>query len=267
MASKKNKTIQISTKDFDRLITLVNTANYRINVFFKDGNASIKFTITQNTNLGEIAFTPNTLIDTDYKRKYFFIWVYLGGSTAPTSIDLKFGLDSSNYLTKNITTQFSGQALKSNDWNLLAFDLNSCTTVGTPTTSFSYGAVSFNSASSGVYYIDASYLRQWVLMDYWYYSNYNVKTSSSSVPNQKYFMDSNETYSLDSELVGDDEWVDVIMYDALLTGINEKENANIIGLIQQKRNEAWIKFLENYPSGKQLITTRKYNFRNDYLNE
>ena len=235
-------------------------------VFFKVGNSSIKIPVVNNTGTATIEIAPSASYDANYKRKYFFIYVYL--DSAPTSIDLRFGTDSSNYLSKTVTTQFSGAGFKADDWNLLGFDLNApdstTGTIGTGT--FNYAAVIMTGATTGTYYINQSYLREWTLMDYWYYTSYNVKTLSSSVPNQEYFMDNNETYSLDSELVGDKEWADVIMYDAILIGMEDEENSVIKGAIKEKRDKAMQKLMDNYPSEKPLITNRKWNFETDYSN-
>ena len=233
-------------------------------VFFKVGNSSIKVPITSNTGIATIVDTPGANYDANYKRKYYFRYIYL--NYAPTSIELRFGNDSSNYMSKVVTTQFSGVAFKEDDWNLVAFDLNAPDSiVGTISNNiFDYESIILNGAISGNYYINQSYLREWSLMDYWYYSSYNVATLGSSFPNQDYFMDDNDSYSIDTVLIGDKEWSDVIMYDAILIGMEDEENSVIKGSIQKKRDAAFQALKDNYPSEKPLITNRKYLFDTDF---
>jgi len=231
---------------------------------YKEGNSSIQANITNSTDVATVTIANDAFQDVEYLKKYYFINVYLGG--LPTSVDLRIGTDSSNYLTANVTTQFSGQALKANNWNLLAFNLNEPdSTVGTiDSNSFAYSAIVLNAAPTGAYYINYSYLREWNLMDYSYYSLYNIKTASSLVADQEFFFNSEEAYALDSELIGDKEWIDVIMYDAILLGVTDKENSVILPKIKERRDTAWQKLLENYPSEKPLITTRRYNYEESY---
>jgi len=101
------------------------------------------------------------------------------------------------------------------------------------------------------------------LFDYWYYTRYFVATLGSSIPDQEFLFNSVEVYSTDSELVGDDEWADVIMYDALLITINEVENDRIYNEIKRRREVAWAKLEEKYPDMTPLITTNRYNFNNN----
>lgn len=236
---------------------VIDTVNY------KDSNTSIRFTNTPNTGSAEVEIAFPLIADGNYKQKYFFIYVYLTG--LPTSITLEFGNDDSNLLRGSVTKQFSGQSFKVNDWNLLAIDLNTATVVGTINTSqFDYASVTLIGAPAGVYFINSSYLREWVLLDYWYYTTFNCATSGSNLPNQDYFMDDNEAYDLSTVLVGDEEWADVVMYDAILSNTIDVENDKVITGIEKKRQTAWDSLMETYPSGKQLITTRKMNFTTDF---
>lgn len=234
------------------------------NVVFKEGNGSIRFTVTQALSSATITYSFTSLSDSNYKKKYHFLWVYL--DSAPTSITLRFGNDSGNYLSSTVTTQFSGQAFKADDWNLVAMDLNTATVTGTiDSTAFDYGALILTGAASGTYYIDASSLKTWALLDYWYYSHFHIRLNGSSVPDQQFFYNSSEVYSSDSDIVGDDEWTDLIVYEALLSGYIDKENDKIKKDIENKRDDALADLYNNYPSLKPLITTNSYRFDSDYF--
>lgn len=233
-------------------------------VFFKKGSGSIRVPVTLSSGTATIKNTFTAFSNSKYKKKYHFKWIYL--AAVPTSISLRFQVDDSNYLeTTGITTQFSGQALVANQWNLVAHDLNTATEVGTVSASSSWASekIILIGATTGNYYIDESNLREWTLLDYWYYSRYYVATLASSTPNQEFFYNSSEVYSTDSKLVGDDEWADVIMYDALLISINERNNTAIYAEIKERKEKAWNKLMATYPSMKPLITTQRYRFDNN----
>jgi len=240
------------------------TATADDTVTYKKGNGSVKVSVTESADQATVTCAFTSISESNYKKKYFFLWVYM--PSVATSIDIKFGNDASNNLSTNVTTQFSGQSFKANDWNLIAMDLNSATVNGTITaTAFDYWAITINGVSTGNYYIDQSNLRAWELMDYWYYSTYNCALVSATAPNQNYFFNSSEVYSTDTKLVGDDEFIDAIMYEACLSGIDEKENQVLAQSFRQKSGEAWNALMMKYPDLEPLITSSKYNFENDPL--
>ena len=233
-------------------------------VNFKKGSASMRVPITNSADTATIKNTVTAFTDSKYKSKYHFKWIYL--PSVPTSITLRLQVDDSNYIeTTGITTQFSGQAFKAGQWNLIAQNLDEATEVGTVATTSSWASekIILVGAATGTYYIDESNLREWILLDYWYYTRYFVKTLSSSTPDQEFFFNSSEVYSTDSSLVGDDEWVDVIMYDALLITINETENEIIYKELRRRRETAWTELQKKYPDMVPLITTQRYRFNNN----
>ncbi len=232
------------------------------NVNFKKGNGSIKFTVTNSTGVATIKNTITSYSDSNYKRKYQFRWIYL--VAVPTSIEMRLQTNDSNYLKTVVNTQFSGQAFKANSWNQIAQDLNNATEVGTfnPNTIASEKTI-LNGAASGIYNLDDSNVRQWELLAYWYYSKFNVLTEAATSPDQEYFFNSSEEYETTSKLLGDSEWADVVMFDAMLTSINEKENPVTFELISKKREDAWDELFGRYPSMKPLIITKRHRFDNN----
>lgn len=233
-------------------------------VVFKEGNGSMKVSVTNSAGTATIENSSTSHSDSNLNRKYYFRWVYL--DSAPTSITLRYGSSNANYLYATVTTQFAGQAFKADDWNLVGMDLNTASEQGTvDKTALDYEAIVLTGAATGTYYIDASYTRSWELMDYWYYSSYQVRTVGQSVPNQEYFFNSIEAYSTDSEVVGDDEWTDLIVYEALINGYADKENSKVLGEIKEKRDKAYTDLLNNYPSLRPMMTTNYYRFDGDYF--
>ncbi len=232
-------------------------------------NSSVRFTNVNTTNeaLVEWTFGEGSFTDGSYLTKYFFVYVYLTG--VPTSIELRFGADNGNYLHTTVTAQFSSQALKPNAWNLLAFDLNNATTVGTINTStvFNYGAVKLNSAPSGFYNVDTSYSRGWTQLDYWYYGRYIVQTPSATSPDKQCFIAPDGSYDVTDSLIGDYEWADLVMYEAMLRGLGDKENEKLYQQVVSWRDIALVKMMENYPDAHPLQITQGYRFRTDYSND
>jgi len=234
-------------------------------VVYKEGNGSVRITITNSTDLATIKNTFSSFSQARYKQMYHFKWIYL--DAVPASLSLRLHIDGSNYLeTTGITTQFSGQALKADSWNLVAHDLNLATENGTISTSpvWAYEEIDLVEADTGTYFIDSSYLRQWTLMDFWYYSKYQIITLGNTVANQEYFMDSDEVYSSDSKLIGDSEWIDAIMYDAMMTALADLKETENLNFISGKRDEAWDKLIMAYPSMSPLIITNTYRMQTDY---
>lgn len=230
-----------------------------------DDTDSIGFTVTHSSNVALIQETmPTAISDTSYKSKYYFRWAYFYDNV-PTSIQLRFGTDSSNYLYANVTTQFSGQQFMPNSWNLIAIDLNVASTNGTINDqSFAYEAIQFTGLATGTYYINNAYLRGWHLFDYYYYSKYNIKTNLATVADQQFFfVDSTNEYSGDDSLVGDSEWIDVIVYDAMLTTLGDNKNRDVITYIKGLRDESWAQLALKYPDMAPVIVSSSYNFSGD----
>jgi len=250
---------QVSSSDADNYTasgTASNPVAETVNTI--DGQNTVKFTVTAGT--ATITEALNSLSDSDYLKKNFFRWIYL--DAVPTSISLSYGNDSSNYLSATVTTQFAGNALKADAWNLVAFDLNTATTTGTiDSDSFDYSVLTINGAGAGTYYIGPAYIRTGVKLDYYYYSLYNIKGSASSVLSKQYFFnDTTNTYDTADSLVGEGEWIDVITFDAILTTLGDNANDNVIKLISQKRMKAWEAFEMRYPDMSPVITTNRQVF-------
>lgn len=234
-------------------------------VVFYNGNASIQVPITYSTGLAEVdTVLPTTITDADYKRDYYFIRIFLGGSV--TSLQLKFGLDNANYyLSPIITTQFAGQPFVTNDWNTIAFDLNTATSVGAPTTVFGFQGVVFNGAQTGTYYIDASFKKGWVLQQFWYYSVYNVQNVNGTY--QDYFAPDGATYDVNALLIGDDVWFDMIWLDAALTLLSDQKETTIYAQVQEQQSKAATAFYMEYPDLEPKMITDVYTFMDDYQRE
>lgn len=231
-------------------------------IVYKEGNGSIKVSITNSTNSATIKCTYSTsLNDSDYKQKYLFRWIYL--DAVPTSIEMRLRTDDSNYISASVTTQLAGQAFKADQWNLIAIDLNTATETGTFNSASIVGdTMVLTGAETGTYYIDSAYIRAWKLMDYWYYSKYLVMSSSASSADQERFWRSSDYDETDS-LIGDGEWIDVILYEAMEGLLAEVENISLFSYIMRKKQEAWDNFYAKYPNMVPEVITNRYRFDNN----
>lgn len=229
-------------------------------VNYKKGNQSIRFTVTSSAGTATITNTFTAISDSNYKRKYHFRWVYL--DAVPTSIEMRLQTDGSNYLSSGaITTQFSGQAFQADAWNLIGYDLNTATETGTfNSANIASEKTILTGAATGTYYIDESSIRAWELFDYYYYGKYMVLTSGATAPTQEFFT---TTYDLTMELLGDSEWVDVVINQALEALIASVENTKLFSYIMKQKQDCWDAFYAKYPDMVPVITTLKYRFNNE----
>ena len=234
-------------------------------VVYKEGNGSIKFTVDNSAEVATIENTINTTSDSDYKTKYHFRWIYL--SSVPDYIEMRLQTDSANYLKTNITTQFAGNVFVADDWNLIAYDLNTATEEGTfDENSITGEKVILSGAESGEYRLDRSYLKQWKLMDKWYYSKYNVISDDSSTPDREYFIPitgSSADINLLDELLGDSKWIDIIVGKAMRVLLADINNVTLLSWVNEFTNEAKREFGRDYPNMTPLITKLRRRFNND----
>lgn len=235
-------------------------------VVVNEGNSSVRVTIVNTTNLATITNTFSSFSDSNYKQKYHFRKIYL--AAVPTSIKMRLRSSAGNYLETTVTTQFSGQAFKANDWNIIAHDLNTANETGT----FNYNTISSEQivlvgASSGTYYLDTSSYKGWELLDYWYYSRYLVATDGATTPNQEYFFNSSEQYETDSALLAESEWISVFLYTAMFTTVADKESNPITAFIQNKLVAAQKRLYEQHPHLKPFFTTSRYAFITDPMQQ
>lgn len=110
------------------------------------GSASLKFNISASGTTAYIENSTMTAVDmiTLVNAGALFVWVYIPSITIITSVNLRWGSDSSNYLHRTVTATQDNTALVVG-WNLLRFDWDGATAVGTSVnTAIDYCRVTFN---------------------------------------------------------------------------------------------------------------------------
>jgi hypothetical protein len=90
---------------------------------FDSDGLGVTATITNST------FTDVDLTDHD-ERSSIFMWVFLPDASAITNVISRWGNDAANYWTRTITAPHTFTAFQ-DGWNLLRFDWNGATEVGT----------------------------------------------------------------------------------------------------------------------------------------
>lgn len=235
------------------------------NVIFLTGTSSIRVPITFSSGTAIVTDTfQNAVSNPNWKRNYFFVNIYISGSL-PSAITIKLAKDGSNYLTSpSITTQFAGQPLALNDWNTIAFDLNTATPTGTNDGTFTSATYTFTETANGTYYFDESFLRGWILQDYWYYSTYNVLNGTTY---QDYFAPDSATYDVTSVLLGDTAWHDPVVYLACTFLLSDQKESKIFKDVNEAYDASYANLLRVYPDNTQPISTNVFRFGTDYQGE
>ena len=234
----------------------------------KNSSYSIRFSVVNSTNVATVKKTLDSAVGTtNYQKRYYFVDVFL--PSVPSTVTLKLLCDNSNYLSSTVTTQFAGQPLVANDWNTLAFDLNVATVTGTIGSSFTAQEIDFTSARSGIYNVGLSFLREWTLMDYRYYSIYNCQSANGTQPDLQFFTQDDGTYDLNSSLVGELEWADIVFYDGCLMALADVSRAGlqtsaIIANFSEKLAAAARAMNDKHPDEEPVIVTKRYEFGQDY---
>lgn len=97
------------------------------------GGGALVFNLDAGSATGYVENSSLTPIDltSHLNTSTLFTWVYLPTGASITSVNLRWGSDSSNYYNYTTTTNQAGLAFQ-NGWNLCAFPWVSATTVGTP---------------------------------------------------------------------------------------------------------------------------------------
>lgn len=148
------------------------------------GNGALTFNLIagqasgyiENSSLNQLDLSSHANIST------LFMWVYLPTGASITSVDLRWGSDSSNYYHYTITSTQQGTAFQ-NGWNLLAFPWVSATVVGTPvTTAIDYSRVTFayNSTLQTGVKVDNITSTLGYIFEIQYYSKYLFRNSSTN---------------------------------------------------------------------------------------
>ena len=225
---------------------------------FIKGNGSINWDISSAG--GTTAGIQNTGLDSfdisDYTPSgSAFTWVFLTSATDVTNFILRIGQDSSNYKSKTVTTTNEGTSFVAG-WNLLRFDLQSMTTVGSPTdTDCDYVTIYMTKDSGKVsetdYRFDWLVLKRGKINNISYYSKYGWQTSAGV-----WIENSTTTTDL---LNADTEEFDLFITKAAEIGSQELRDYDDYKIYKNDYKNDSFNYKMNYMSERKTVINEYYS--------
>lgn len=169
------------------------------NTNFAQGSGSLQFNVTAGAAYIENSTMSAIDLTLDYNQASFFVWVYVPTASNLTSVNLRWGSDSSNYYNLT-TTQTQAGTVFVNGWNLCQFQWSAATTVGTPTlTAIDYARVTLNvTASMTGCLVNGINCILGTILSYEYYSKYLFRDVTTGAFQETVTDDSN-LINLDTE--------------------------------------------------------------------
>lgn len=103
------------------------------NVNFIGGGSSLSFNLASSGSAGylENSTMQSVNLTTGLNQGVMFLWTYMQTASNITGVTLQWGSSATDYYQRTVTVTQSNTAFQ-NGWNLLAFNWNGATTVGTP---------------------------------------------------------------------------------------------------------------------------------------
>lgn len=168
------------------------------------GNSSLKYDLTGDGWLerSDLSFDLSGFTETAV-----FVWVWLA-SVLPTGHTIFIGSDSSNYKSVSVTSAFDGTAYREG-WNLIGFELDDATVVGTPDMAngtYVRVATSITGTATDTRICSVT-AAQGKLMEVEYYSKFLFRSASGAFK---------ERPTLDSDLLNLDSETYALFYPKLL---------------------------------------------------
>ena len=148
------------------------------------GGASLNFDLDGSTTDGYLENSTLESLDlSKYENKgALFLYVYLPDSSIITNVDLRWGNDSSNYWNATATSQQNSVSFQ-NGWNLLRFDWNGATEIGTgdsENVDYSRITINYNGTVDTDIRVDNLVIRLGSIYDIEYYSKFIFKSSAGT---------------------------------------------------------------------------------------
>lgn len=223
------------------------------------GSGSLRFNISASGSTAYIENSTMTAVDlTNYLSVgAIFLWAYVPTVSATTSIDLRWGSDSSNYYSKTVTTNHFGQSFVTG-WNLIRFDWSSATTTGSPTiTAIDYlrATINYTGTAMTAFRIDSIMAKLPSVWEIIYYSKYLFRNSSGTWIVKP---------TADTDLINlDTEGVNALLYECayiVAQDLGGEDSQFDVDIFKKRRDEVWGAYLNRYKS--EVIKKREsyYSF-------
>lgn len=213
------------------------------------GTASLKFNISAAGSTAYIENSTMTAVDlSTYKNVgALFVYVYIPSTTIITSVNLRWGSSTSDYYNRTVTATQDNTALVLG-WNLLRFDWDGATQVGTPVdtaidtlrVTFAYSGTAVNSVR-----VDNIIARIGQIEEVVYYSKYLFQNSSGTWL---------EKPTADTDTVNlDVDSFNLLLYEVayLIAQQLQGEDASFdASFFKNTRDEVWSVYMRTYKSEK-----------------
>lgn len=185
----------------------VNTVGTNNQYTTDGGSGSVQFNIAQTGVPGSVATITNTTgfgvdLTAHFNNADEFFAIYLPNASAITSIDYKFGTNSTNYYDSGaITTDMMGNGFV-NGWNYIKVPFSSFTTVGTPTITnigpyFSV-SITYNGVVQTQVLLNQFWSRLGIIFNQEYYSKYLFRDATTGAFQEK-VTDASNYVNLDTD--------------------------------------------------------------------
>lgn len=239
----------------DNAINLaIDTINY------VSGNASLKFDISAS---GSTAYLENSTMQAVDLTNYVntgsaFVYVYIPSTSIITSVNLRWGNDSSNYYSATATTTQDNTAFIAG-WNLLRFDWAGATETGTVTdTAVDYLRVTFNYTGTATTScrVDNIVFRLPAIYNLKYYSNYLYRSTAGTWLEKP-------TASDDSDIINTDTTgFNMLVAECALLAAQElagEDSSFDVDFFKNQKREVWGQYTSNNKS--QAMKRREPYYR------
>jgi len=168
---------------------------------YVSGSGSLRFNLDGSTTAGRIENSDFTAVDLSDEEDIgaLFLWVYIPDTSVMTSVDLRWGDDTSNYWNKTVTTTHEGLSFQTG-WNLLRFDWSTATETGSPDSSgvnYSRITINYDGTATNEFRVDKLIARIGQIWEIVYYSKYIFSSSGGTF--QETVDDDTNLVNLDTE--------------------------------------------------------------------
>lgn len=165
------------------------------------GNASLRFDLDGSTTDGYLENSTFAAVDLSEEENIssLFLWVYIPDPSTMTSVNLRWGDDSSNYWADTVTSTHEGLSFLTG-WNLLRFDWEGASETGTPTASsvnYARVTVNYDGTATQNFRCDNLIVRVGQIWENEYYSKFLFSNSSGTF--QETVTDDSDVANLDTD--------------------------------------------------------------------
>lgn len=211
------------------------------------GSASLKFDISASGSTAYLENSTMAALDlTDYVNVgSIFVWVYIPSTSIITSVNLRWGSDSSNYYHQTVTASHDNTSFVVG-WNLLRFDWSASTLVGTSiNTAIDYLRVTFaySGTATTSCRVDSVVIKTGTIYEMVYYSKYLFRSSAGTWK---------EIPTSDSDLINlDTDGINVLLYELQELAIQELQGDSMnadLNYIAEKKKAVWNAYKANHKS-------------------